>query len=46
MGEMITISKEAYDSLVEDAQFLEYLMAAGVDNWSGYEQAQEMLGDE
>jgi len=38
----------AYDAndikqLIEDSQFLECLVAAGVDNWDGYGDAQEML---
>ena len=30
-------------SLTEDVTFLRALEAAGVDNWSGYEEAQEMV---
>lgn len=41
--EMVTITKEEYDSLVSDSEFLDCLRAAGVDNWEGYDTAQEML---
>ena len=30
------------DSLVEDSNFLNCLKQAGVDNWEGYEYAQEL----
>ena len=39
----VTISKESYDELLEDQAFLNALQAAGVDNWSGYDYAQELL---
>ena len=39
--EMITISKERYDRLVEASRILDALDAAGVDNWEGYEFAME-----
>jgi len=35
----VTISKEFYESLVEDEFLLLRLQGAGVDNWSGYEYA-------
>lgn len=38
----IVISKEDHDQLVEDQMFLQCLQGAGVDNWDGYELAQEM----
>lgn len=41
--ETVTISKEEYDSLVEDSLFLECLQGAGVDNWQGYDDAIEMM---
>ncbi len=44
-NEKVTISKEEYDRLKEDSEFLEALHAAGVNNWDGYEIAQEMMGD-
>ena len=40
---MITITEKEYDSLLEDSQFLCALQGAGVDNWSGYGYAQEMI---
>jgi hypothetical protein len=44
MDETITISKEEYEELLEDAKFMRALEAAGVDNWEGYEYAQDLLG--
>lgn len=41
--EMVTITKEEYDELIEQVEFLECLRGAGVDNWDGYEYAQEMM---
>lgn len=40
--EMITITKEEYKELLSQACFFNCLVAAGVDNWDGYEYAQEM----
>lgn len=37
----ITISKDLYDELVSDSNFLNCLQSAGVDNWDGYEFAQD-----
>ena len=52
------MTKEAYDKLVkdseylgtldldqlfEDSQFLAALLAVGVDNWDGYEEAQNIV---
>jgi hypothetical protein len=39
--ETITISKTEYNELVSDQEFLNCLRGAGVDNWEGYEYAQE-----
>ena len=44
-NETVTISKEEYDSLVEDSLFLECLQGAGVDNWEGYDAAIEMMNE-
>jgi len=44
--EMITISKTIHDELVRDSYFLNCLEACGVDNWCGFEEAQEMMEDE
>lgn len=41
--EMITISNDEYEKLLEDSKFLTALMAAGVDNWDGYEYAIDMV---
>lgn len=35
----VVLSREEYNSLVEDREFLQRLQAAGVDNWEGYEYA-------
>jgi len=43
MEETITISKKEYEELLKDSQFLDCLRGAGVDNWEGYEYAQEMM---
>ena len=34
------------DNLVEDSNFLNCLRQAGVDNWEGYEYAQELLEEQ
>ena len=39
----VTISRKEYDSLNEDSEFLGALRGAGVDNWDGYDLANEML---
>jgi hypothetical protein len=44
--ELITIPKEAYDRLLADQEFLSCLEAAGVDNWSGYDEAVEMYNED
>lgn len=39
----VTISKEEYEDLLEDRDWLRALRDAGVDNWEGYSYAcQEM----
>ena len=43
MEETITISKKEYESLLEDQKLLQCLQDAGVDNWSGYDYAIEMM---
>ena len=45
MEETITISKEEYESLLEDQKLLQCLQDAGVDNWEGYDYAMEMMED-
>lgn len=39
----VTIPKKEYDQLIERDQFLSALEAAGVDNWNGYGEAQDIL---
>ena len=43
---MITIEKEEYDDLLESSTILEALFAAGVDNWDGFSNAMESVGNE
>jgi hypothetical protein len=43
--EMITITKKRYDKLIHKEKFLEALRGAGVDNWEGYCEAQNMMED-
>lgn len=38
----ITITKEQYESFLEDEKMLRALEAAGVDNWEGYDFAMEI----
>jgi len=45
MSETVTIPKEEYEELKSDAAFLRALEAAGVDNWEGYEFAQDANTD-
>lgn len=42
MSDEVTISKDEYDELLASSKFLDALNAAGVDNWSGYEVAQDI----
>jgi hypothetical protein len=39
----ITISKKEYEELLEDQKLLRCLQDAGVDNWSGYDYAMEIM---
>ena len=43
---MVTITEEKYNQLLDDSLFLNALRNAGVDNWEGYEIAQEALEEE
>lgn len=43
--ETITISKKQYDQLMEDSLWLQCLSEAGVDNWSGIDEAWEILSE-
>jgi len=40
--ETVTISKKEYESLKEDARWLQCLESAGVDNWQGIDYAYEL----
>ena len=40
--ETVTISKKEYESLKEDARWLQCLENAGVDNWQGIDYAYEL----
>lgn len=40
------ITREEYDSLVRDSFMLQCLQDQGVDNWSGYEDAQKAYAEE
>ena len=42
-NEMITISKKEYEDMLDDLTWLTCLEDAGVDNWSGYEYAVQLL---
>ena len=44
--ETVTITKEEYEYLLDQVEFLNCLEACGVDNWNGYEYAQEMYQEE
>lgn len=44
--EMITITKEEYEMLLEKVEFLGCLEACGVDNWCGYSDAWNMMNEE
>lgn len=44
--EYVTVEKRVYEGLVEDHKFLQALFAAGVDNWDGYDYANEILQEE
>lgn len=44
--EMVTITKDEYESLTAAAEFLNCLEACGVDNWGGYGDAQDMMDED
>ena len=46
MDETVTITKKEYDQFVEDTRWLRALEAAGVDNWEGYDIAQDIFDEE
>ncbi len=43
MEEMISIPRRELKELEDNSAFLDALYAAGVDNWEGYERAQEIM---
>lgn len=43
MTDVVTIPRDVYESLLEDAAWLAALENAGVDNWSGISFAYELL---
>lgn len=45
-NETVNITRAEHEQLLEDQQFLRALQAAGVNNWEGYSEAQEILEDE
>ena len=42
----VTIPSETYFELLDDVRLLEILMAQGVDNWEGWEEALRIYGEE
>lgn len=40
------VTNEEYAKFKKDSLFLEYLKAAGVDNWTGYSDAHRMMEEE
>lgn len=44
--ETVTIPKKEYEALLRDYCFLECLQAAGVDNWSGYDDACDLFRED
>lgn len=46
MGETVTITAERLEELEEAEKRLAALDAAGVDNWSGYDHAMDILRGE
>lgn len=44
--ETVTIDVREYQRLLKRDEWLECLEAAGVDNWSGYDDAREILNGE
>ena len=41
----VTLVRSEYEEMQARVRFLECLQAAGVDNWDGYDYAQEMVND-
>lgn len=45
MEEMVTISKEEHEELLDRVNLLEALECMGVDNWQGYGDAYELYNE-
>lgn len=43
---IVVCDPEDYQVMIDDQIFLQCLQAAGVDNWDGYEYAQEMMEED
>ena len=46
MKDEVTISRDEYDMLLQDSEFLNCLEACGVDGWHGYGDACEMFEED
>lgn len=46
MEETVTIIKSEYESLLADHRWLICLESAGIDNWSGYDYARQLLKED
>ena len=44
--DVVEITKEEYEELVNNTRFLHALDAAGVDNWTGYGEAWEIYEED
>lgn len=44
--DVVEITKEEYEELVNNTRFLNALDAAGVDNWTGYGEAWEIYEED
>lgn len=42
----IEIDEREYNALKRDSQWLSCLEQAGVDNWEGYDMAQDMMSED
>lgn len=43
---IVTITKSEYEELKRDSELLSCLEACGVDDWSGWDKALEMMDDD
>ena len=44
--EKVILTRQEYDELLGEIDFLNCLRACGVDNWDGYDYAVEMFNEE